>query len=406
MKANKRIIPVSSGKGGVGKTTFALNYALSLARHGKTILVDLDMGTSSVRNLIDTPVERDLYHFFKKGHTLGDCVTTLDARLDPAGDYADFGFIAAPRDVIDDVTNMDARRRDALIDAINELDAQYVVLDLKSGLDAAVIDFLPVSNSGILIFTPHLTAATLAASQVVKAMLFRKLRALFAKGSEVYASLPGLAPSSVNALIDRAEDAYHPQPINLDGFIDVLRQTLGDHPVLRLVANAVHFFRVHFVRNMFSGVEESYETAVRPFTENLLTKVSGRLSIMNLGWVVAHEQINRANARRVPVLLNRDRQRKDPSAELARLARRYLGTRSSATRALSRPDPAQYLAVQLDTLRRMDDDLKNAGYRENFKYIVYRSLHLMASLRVSDFGDDRLFKPSEMSAALARRQRH
>jgi hypothetical protein len=134
-------------------------------------------------------------------------------------------------------------------------------------------------------------------------------------------------------------------------------------------------------------------------------QANGRLSIMNLGWVVAHDQINRANSRRIPVILNRERQRKDPSAELARLARRYLGPRSAATRTLQRPDPAQYLAVQLDTLRRMSDDLKSASYRENFKYIVYRSLHLMASLRVSDFGDNRLFKPSEMPTALGRRQR-
>ena len=53
----KRIIPVSSGKGGVGKTTVATNFALSLSRYAPTLLVDLDTGTSSVRNTIGVPVE-------------------------------------------------------------------------------------------------------------------------------------------------------------------------------------------------------------------------------------------------------------------------------------------------------------------------------------------------------------
>src|SRR5437764_14789773 len=81
--AMKRIIPISSGKGGVGKTTFAINFALALSRHGRTVLVDLDTGTSAIRNAIDTPIERDLYHFFRRNESLNHCVTQLDSKLDP-----------------------------------------------------------------------------------------------------------------------------------------------------------------------------------------------------------------------------------------------------------------------------------------------------------------------------------
>ena len=43
--------------------------------------------------------------------------------------------------------------------AINDLPASYVVLDLRAGLDASVLDFMPHSNSGVLVFTPHHPAA-------------------------------------------------------------------------------------------------------------------------------------------------------------------------------------------------------------------------------------------------------
>src|SRR5690349_5745762 len=150
----KRILTVSSGKGGVGKTTFAVNFALSLATVAPTILVDLDTGTSSIRSGIDVPVGRDLYHFFRKDALLSDCVTTLTPALDPAGRYRNFGFVAGPKHMIDDITNFHGAAKEKLIRAINRLPATYVVLDMKAGLDAGVIDFLPYSNSGILVFTP------------------------------------------------------------------------------------------------------------------------------------------------------------------------------------------------------------------------------------------------------------
>lgn len=414
MRHTRRIIPVSSGKGGVGKTTFAINYALSLARHGRTVLIDLDTGTSSVRSCIDTPVPRDLYHFFKKGLPLADCITPLDGRLDPEGQFANFGFVAGPKHMIEDITNFDHARRGRLIDAINALAADFVVLDLKAGLDENVIAFLPFSNSGILLFTPHLPAATLAASDIVKAILFRKLRGLFAPGSHLYQDLPGITPSFVGDLLDRVEDVYDESVLNLDAFVDDLRHALGDHPVVALVSDLVGSFVVHYVLNLFNGVRDSFDSAVKPFMNNLAENVSGRMTIFNLGWVVAHEEINRAAQQRVPALLYRGpRRAATPAArgarlELEKLASQYLGPRhvarpataaAAAARRTAAPHSSHYLEAQLDTLQRMYEGLETAGYRDNFRYIAHRSLHLLASRRIADFGETHILKDDELKQA-------
>lgn len=404
-----RVIPVSSGKGGVGKTTLALNFALGLARHGRTILVDLDTGTSSIRNCLDAPVARDLYHFFKKGAALRDCVTPLPAQLDPRGEYSGFGFVAGPRHLIEDITNFGPERRDRLIDAINELPAEYVVLDLRAGLDQGVIDFLPHRNSGILVFTPHMPAASMAASDIVKAILFRRLRRIFRRGARIYAEMGHVSPEVVGAAIDRAEDVYDESVPNLDAFLAEFASALGPgHPVLVRVREAVESFVVHYVLNLFNGVSESFDTAVKPFVSNLAETVSARLSVVNLGWVVAHEDINRAGQRRVPALLAPGAPAAAPAKadaaanELQRLAALYLGrpgpSRPAAGPAARPQRPAagkaSYLDVQLDTLVRMQKDLKGTSYRDNFEYIAYRALHLMQTRGPREFGEPKLFKPA------------
>jgi MinD-like ATPase involved in chromosome partitioning or flagellar assembly len=405
----KRIIPVSSGKGGVGKTTFAINFALSLSRHGRTVLVDLDTGTSAIRNAIDVPISKDLYHFFRKGEPLNDCVSQLDDRLDPHRRWRDFGFVAGPLHLIDEITNFGPGHKARLIEAINSLDADYVILDMRAGLDANVIDFLPFSNSGILIFTPHLPSATLAASDIVKAILFRKLRLIFSKESPFFETVSDATYGFklINSLIDQVEDVYDSSVQNLDAFVLDLGENLGDHPITRTVQTTIEEFRVHYVLNLFNGVEDSFNTAVKPFLDNLTRNVSSRCGVTNLGWITRSDTVHRANCNRIPaLLLNEAAARKKP-ARMDLDIRSLVGLEPPKKTPPAATTPARaeaalddHLTRQLDTLKSMFEQKKDDDHYANFDYVTQRTLFTMKNRRASELGDVRIYTPPEMLASL------
>ena len=407
-----RIIPVSSGKGGVGKTTFAIHYALMLSRYGRTVLIDLDMGTSSVRNSIDVAVPYDLYHFFRRGVPLGSCVTPIDAKLDPNGRYRNFGFIASPRGLIEDLLNFDERHKIALIRAINSLQADYIVIDLKAGVDPNVLDFLPHANTGVIVFTPLVPSAVFAASEMVKALILRKLKALFTFDSFLLRS--GLSQMQVvNYMvhIEAMEDVYEAKEKNLEEFLALIQKEVDNEVVLAMLGNVVRDFKIYYVLNRFNSITDSLEKIIRPFTESIHRAISPYLKMINLGWIVEDDRFMRSATQKVPLLLQAPEQKqparkmetdllnqwmtelKKEFAPLPKPLRMAAAPAVVAARAPVAPKLAAStdpLDQQLRLLKAMFENQDRKDFRLNFDYITQRSLHLMRHGRFDDFGDVKL----------------
>lgn len=417
-----RIIPVSSGKGGVGKTTFAVHYALMLARYGRTVLIDLDMGTSSVRNSINVPVPYDLYHFFRKGITLQSCIAPLTPKLDPQQRYKNFGFIASPRGLIEDLMNFDEVQKARLIRAINVLPADYVVVDLKAGVDAKVLDFLPHANTGVIVFTPLVPSAIFAASEMIKCLILRKLKALFQHDSFlVHSGLSPIQSTKYLLHIEAMEDVYEAKEKNLEEFLTLLQSEIENESILAMVGNCVRDFKIYYVLNRFNSITDSVDKIIRPFTESIQQGISPHMRMINLGWIEEDERFLKSANQKVPLLLQSFDQKpvvrnmeadvlnqwmselKKEFAPLPKPAR----VAASGPVAVIPPKPAQKrdpLEQQLVLLKAMYEHQERKDFRLNLDYITQRSLHLMRHGRFDDFGDVKLFvNLQERAEAIAAR---
>lgn len=392
-----RILPVSSGKGGVGKTTFALNFALALARSKRTILLDLDTGTSSLRNFLDVKVERDLFHFLKRGLPLDDCRQALPAAMDPDGAFANFSFIASPRGFVQDIVNFGPEVRDRLIAGINGLQADYLVIDMKAGLDHSVLEFLPLSNSGILLFTPRLKAATAAAAEMAKAVLFRMLGIMLSSprlNGRFAAGADG-APALLARLRDFLESGG--EGGNLDDFLAAGESQTPADEVLRVFRYSVANYKIYYVLNQFNSVAESVENAIKPFVEEIFRSVSSRVTFHNLGWVVEDEQLRRSGESGVPFLVRRhyQKRRTEPPATGADARLRELfGIGPARPKPEQKKDLGRELSGQLDLLRKIY--VYNAGKdpETNLDFIAARARDLSDN-SVHQFGMKRIFSERE-----------
>ena len=149
-----RIVAVASGKGGVGKTVFAVTLAHALAKLGRRVLLfDGDLGLANVDIQLGLMPEADL------GAVAAGRMSLLDARLHhPDGDFD----IIAGRSGSGALSGLAAAALDLLLESVRELTSGYdiVVLDLGAGLDRAVRRMAAYADILLVMATDEPTSLT------------------------------------------------------------------------------------------------------------------------------------------------------------------------------------------------------------------------------------------------------
>ncbi|WP_105190510.1 MinD/ParA family protein [Pseudoalteromonas sp. T1lg48] len=148
-----KVIAVTGGKGGVGKTNVSLNMAIAMGQQGKRVLVlDADLGLANCDVMLGLRVEKNLSHVLN-----GECQLRDILVEGPAGIH-----IAPASSGAQSMVELSPAEHAGLIRAFSELDSDYDVLivDTAAGISDMVLSFSRASQDVVVVVCDEPTSIT------------------------------------------------------------------------------------------------------------------------------------------------------------------------------------------------------------------------------------------------------
>ena len=148
-----RVVTVTSGKGGVGKSNLAVNLAVQLCKEGKRVVIfDADFGLANVEVMFGAIPQYNLSDFIYRGKGIKEIITPGPM---------DIGFISGGSGIIG-LNNLYREQIMYLVKSIDELNeiADFIIIDTGAGISDQVLEFVMASPEVLLVSTPEPSSLT------------------------------------------------------------------------------------------------------------------------------------------------------------------------------------------------------------------------------------------------------
>ncbi len=148
-----RVITVTSGKGGVGKSNTAINLAIHFKKMGKRVIIlDADFGLANIEIMFGAVPKHNLCDLIYQGKNIKEVITWGPG---------DVGFISGGSGIAG-MSNLGPDYLNYIIQNLSELDAiaDIIIVDTGAGIADSVLEFLVASGEILLITTPEPTSIT------------------------------------------------------------------------------------------------------------------------------------------------------------------------------------------------------------------------------------------------------